>query len=293
MSVVESLIRGANSLFAEECATLAEQLRHSTVQVRDGRRGGGSGIIWRSDGLIITNAHVVRGRGARVELYDGRAFESMVIMHDARRDLAALKVRADNLPAAEIGDSDNLRVGELVFAVGNPLGISGALTAGIIQAYRPHDGRRGSQWVQADVRIAPGNSGGPLADARGHVIGINSMIVNGLALAVPSNSVERFLRRRGERAYLGITFQPVLIQGHENSGLLVLKVDANSPAEDAGLILGDVLLSANGRALGDPGDLAEALDIVPSDRKLRLVLSRGGRQVDCDVILRILLAEAA
>jgi serine protease Do len=298
MSVVESLIARANSLFAEECAALAERLRRSTVQVRDGRRGGGSGIVWRPDGLIITNAHVVRGRGARIELYDGRAFDSVVIARDTRRDLASLKIQADNLPAAEIGDSDGLRAGELVFAMGNPLGISGALTIGIIQADSRFDGRRSSRWVQADVRIAPGNSGGPLADARGRIIGVNSMIVNGLAVAVPSNAVERFLRRRREKAYLGITFQPVQIprreeSGREQHGLLVLKVEANSPAEAAGVMLGDVLRSANGRALGDPGDLADALDDVASDRKLRLVLTRGGRQVDCEVTVGAFMAEAA
>jgi serine protease Do len=298
MSVVEPLIAGANSLFAEECAALAERLRRSTVQVRDGRRGGGSGIIWRPDGLIVTNAHVVRGRGARVELSGGRAFDSVVIARDTRRDLASLKIQADNLPAAEIGDSDGLRAGELVFAMGNPLGISGALTIGIIQAHSHIDGRRSPPWVQADVRIAPGNSGGPLADARGRVIGVNSMIANGLALAVPSNAVERFLRSPQEKAYLGITFQPVQLprreqSGQERYGLLVLKVDANSPAEAAGLMLGDVLHSANDRALGDPGDLADALADVASDRKLRLVLTRGGSQVDCDVTVGAFMAEAA
>jgi serine protease Do len=298
MSVVESLIAGANSLFAEECAALAERLRRSTVQVRDGRRGGGSGIIWRPDGLIITNAHVVRGRGTRVELSDGRSFDSVVIARDTRRDLASLKIQADNLPAAEIGDSDSLRAGELVFAMGNPLGISGALTIGIIQAHGLIDGRRIPRWVQADVRIAPGNSGGPLADARGRVIGVNSMIANGLALAVPSNAVERFLRRRREKAYLGITFQPVQMPrreqvGQERYGLLVLKVDAKSPAEEAGLMLGDVLQSANGRALDDPGDLADALADVASDRKLRLVLTRGGSRIDCEVTVGAFIAEAA
>jgi serine protease Do len=291
MSVVDSLIAGTKSLFAEECAVLAERLRRSTVAVRDGRRGSGSGVIWRPGGIIVTNAHVVLGRGARVELSDGRTFDSVVTARDQRRDLASLKIRAENLPAAEIGDSDNIRPGELVFAVGNPLGIAGALTTGIIQAHGPADGRRSPHWVQADVRIAPGNSGGPLADAQGRVIGINSMIAGGLALAVPSNTIERFLRRRQERAYLGITFHPVQLP--ERIGLLVLKVDANSPAATAGLMLGDVLLSANGRMLSDPQDLGDALDEVASERQLRFALTRGGSQVECDVTAGTYRAEAA
>ena len=186
----------------------------------------------------------------------------------------------------------SIRPGELVFAVGNPLGIAGALTTGIIQAHGPADGRHSPHWVQADVRIAPGNSGGPLADARGRVIGINSMIAGGLALAVPSNAVERFLRRRREeRAYLGITFHPVQLP--ERNGLLVLKVDANSPAQTAGLMLGDILLSANGRMLSDPFDLADAVDEISSDRQLRFALTRGGSQVECDVTVGSYMAEAA
>src|SRR5262245_19602663 len=109
MSVVDSLIAGTKSLFAEECAALAERLRRSTVAVRDGRRGSGSGVIWRPDGTIVTNAHVVRGRGARIELSVGRIFDSVFTARDRRRDLASLKIQAENLTAAEIADSDSIR----------------------------------------------------------------------------------------------------------------------------------------------------------------------------------------
>ncbi len=294
MPVVDSVISAANSRLAEECAALAEFLRRSTVQVRDGNRGGGSGVIWRSDGLIVTNAHVVRGRRARVELSDGREFDAKVTAWNAGRDLASLRIEAGDLPAAAIGDSDRLRPGELIFAVGSPFGIAGALTAGIVHAQGPKDGQRGPRWVQADVRLAPGNSGGPLADARGYVIGINSMVANGLAIAVPSNAVERFLRRRGERAYLGVTFRPVLIPQQRQPGLLVLKVDAGSPAKEAGLMMGDVLLSAGGYELGDADDLAEVLSDVAADCKIQLSILRGGSRLTCEVILRArALAEAA
>lgn len=173
-----------------ELEAVAAALRRSTVQVRSRKMGVGSGVIW-NNGLIITNAHVLRGSRATVELSDGRVFDAVCI-RDAQQDLAALKVAAVDLSAATIGDSDTLRVGQLVLAVGNPLGVVGALTTGIIHAIGPKD--TFSKWVQADVRLAPGNSGGPLADAQGRVIGINTVIAGGVALAVPSNVVERFVR---------------------------------------------------------------------------------------------------
>lgn len=176
----------------EELVTVAAALSRSTVQVQSRKSGFGSGVIWHPNGLIITNAHVLRGSRATVKLSDGRVFDAVCIGRDIRRDLAALTVSVDDLPAATIGDSDDLRVGELVLAVGNPLGLVGALTTGIVHAIGPKD--TSSRWVQADVQLAPGNSGGPLANAQGRVIGINTVIAGGLALAVPSNAVERFLR---------------------------------------------------------------------------------------------------
>jgi serine protease Do len=176
---------------AQSLAEVAASLRRSTVQVRGRRFGAGSGVIWRSlnrASVVITNAHVLRGSSAIVELCDGRTLEALVMARDPQRDLAALRVNADDLAIAPIGNSEQLRVGELVLAVGNPWGISGALTTGILHTACAADG-----WIQADVRLAPGNSGGPLANAHGQVIGINSMIINGLAIAIPSNTVERFL----------------------------------------------------------------------------------------------------
>lgn len=176
----------------EELAAVAAALNRSTVQVRSRRFSMGSGVIWHAKGLIITNAHVVNGSRAMVELSDGRIFDAVCTSRDLQRDLAVLTVLADDLPAAIIGDSDALRVGQLALAVGNPLGLVGALTTGIIHTIGSKD--PASRWIQADVRLAPGNSGGPLADARGQVIGINTVIARGLALAIPSNAVQRFLR---------------------------------------------------------------------------------------------------
>ena len=171
-------------------AQLAERLQASTVRVADGRRGAGSGVVWSMDGLIVTNAHVARGRVATVTFHDGRSAGARVIARDPERDLAALKLEnaiAFALPVAGVRDSGTLRVGELVFAVGNPLGLVGAMTAGIVQ-------RLSDRFVIADVRLEPGNSGGPLADAQGRVVGVNSMVARGLALAVPSVAVTDFLR---------------------------------------------------------------------------------------------------
>jgi serine protease Do len=170
-------------------AALASALGRVTVEIRDGARGSlGAGVVWHPDGLILTNAHVAR-RDVAVVLSDGRARVARLVARDRGRDLAALVVDAGGLVAAEIGDSRTLRVGELVLAVGNPFGLPRALSAGLVHAI-------GRGVIQADLRLAPGNSGGPLADARGRVVGLNAMIVGGLAIAVPSETAWRFVREQ-------------------------------------------------------------------------------------------------
>jgi len=181
--------------FDDAFAKVGEKLRRSTVQVFDGRRGAGSGVIWRADGWIVTNAHVVRGNSARVRLADGREFEAEVIARASERDLAALYVAASDLPAAEIGASTAVRVGEIVLAAGSPFGVRGAVSAGVLHGVGSVARVGKQRWLQADLELAPGNSGGPLADANGRVIGINSMIAVSLGLAIPSHEVEQFLRR--------------------------------------------------------------------------------------------------
>jgi len=174
-----------------DLTAVTERLRRITVQVHGSSGGTGSGVIWISNGLIVTNAHVARDTAA-VVLPGGRAIEARGLAWDPEYDLAALALDAEGLSAADVGDSDRLRVGDLVVAVGSPFGLVGAVTAGVIHAIGPRR-TAGSSFIRADLRLAPGNSGGPLADARGRVIGINAMIVGGLALAVPSNVVARFL----------------------------------------------------------------------------------------------------
>src|SRR5260370_16855334 len=142
---------------------IAEKLRRSTVLLRGGHRGSGSGVIWNGDGLIVTNAHVARSSPACVQLCDGREFEATVTARDLHRDLASLRINASGLPAATPADSAQIRPGELVIAVGNPLGFVGALTTGVVHAVGPIRGFGAQSCVQVGVRLAPGNSGGPLA----------------------------------------------------------------------------------------------------------------------------------
>ena len=284
MAVIANELTQTPAGLTDAFVEMAEQLRRSTVQVRGRGPGGGSGVVWRADGLIITNAHVARGPQATIVLVDGRTFAATVTARDERRDLAALQVDATDLPAAVIGDSDALRVGALVLAVGNPLGLTGALTTGVVHAAATPDGPRGHGWVRADVRLAPGNSGGPLADAEGRVIGINSMIAGGLALAVPSNAIARFLRGAASRPALGVTMRPVRLPlgGKIAVGLLIMDVAAGSPAETAGLLTGDVLIGTGGTLFAQPDSLMQALyDVVPGDT-LRLDIVRGGRRIAID-----------
>jgi serine protease Do len=243
---------------------VGERLRRSTVQVRIGGRGrgGGSGVVWGADGLVLTNAHVARTAEAEVELWDGRCFNARVTSRDSRRDLAALRIEAvsleaGSLEAATAGDSDAVRPGEIVIAVGSPLGFAGALSTGAVHSVA-------GGWIRAGVQLAPGNSGGPLANARGEVIGINTAIVNGLGLAVPSNTAGDFLRY-GARPSLGVVMRPVHL------GLLLLELEAGGRADLASLRAGDILLTRI-------EDLNAALD---SGREvLRVHFLRGeGRQV--------------
>jgi len=171
-------------------AEIADRLRQVTVEIYS-TRGCAAGILWAPD-LIVTNAHVARGPRVLVRLADDRRVDAHLVTADRRADLAVLRMPRCEVAPAALADSDAVRVGALVVALGHPLGLRRTLTAGVVHAVSPPrpDGRR---WIQADLRLAPGNSGGPLADTAGHVIGINTMIAGGLALAIPINDVRRFV----------------------------------------------------------------------------------------------------
>ena len=212
---------------------ITEKLRRSTVLIHVSNRSAGSGVIWSSDGTILTNAHVARGRQVSARLWDGREFDATVASRDPRRDLASLHIQATNLPSVSVADSAQVRPGELAIAIGNPMGFVGALTTGVIHAIGPVRGLGPQSWVQADVRLAPGNSGGPLADAHGRLIGINTMVAGRLALAIPSNVVRDFLSAAPSDAWLGVTVRPVRIPRStvtDGFGLVLLEVESDSAA---------------------------------------------------------------
>jgi serine protease Do len=257
---------------------IAEQLRRSTVLVSPGGRGNGSGVIWSADGTVITNAHVARASQMRVQLWDGREFAAALISRDTRRDLAELRINAANLPAVAVADSAQVRPGELAIAIGNPLGFVGALTTGVVHAVGPLRRFGSEPWVQADVRLAPGNSGGPLADARGRVIGINTMVAGRLALAVPSNAVTNFLASDPIDAWLGVTVAPVQVPrpGSRSKvfGLVLLEVEPDGPAANASLLAGDILLGTDEKSFASLDDLSKSLQ-GSGPRVLRLAFLRG------------------
>lgn len=255
---------------ADAFGEVVEKLRRSTVKVKAHRNSGGSGLIWSRDGRIVTNAHVVDGAGSsgalEVELWDGRRLPGKIISRDRRRDLAVMQVEASDLPAATPGDSNALRVGEPVIAIGNPLGFIGAASTGVVQQFPVHKFEDRS-WVVSRLRLAPGNSGGPLANAHGEVVGINTMIPIGpiaaeLAFAIPSYSVAKFLNTPTKAdSGLGVVVRPVLVdRAARQLGLIVLEVIPQSPADRASLLEGDILVGAGDKRFQSVQDLEIAID---------------------------------
>jgi len=178
----------------------AERLRASVARILngDGSDGSGAAIAWRSGGVFVTSAHVVRSSNVNVMTPDGRQIRGEVVARDVHRDIAIVRAPAAKMPPVQTANPDVLRPGSLVFAIGHPFGVVEAVSAGVLQAvgWLPEGlelGRQRLRWVQADVRLAPGNSGGPLADSEGRVIGVSAMILAGLALAVPATDVEAML----------------------------------------------------------------------------------------------------
>ncbi len=275
-------------------ADLAERIRESVVHLRGVGGGSGTGVIWQPGGIVLTNDHVVAGAGGvlRAQTLDGRDLPATVMARSQDLDLAVLRIAADDLPHIRTGDSAQLRVGELVFAIGHPWGQPWIVTAGIVSGLGKAETRNGQRiaFIRSDVRLAPGNSGGPLLDARGRVIGINAMVFGGdLSVAIASHIVEQWLNSiQGRRVRLGVGVQslplPEGVLNERSSGLLVVSIEPDSPAEQAGLMVGDLLLHANAVSLERPEDLRTALQRA-ADATLRLRLLRAGEIRVIDTLL--------
>ena len=273
-------------------AEIVGRAHESVVQVRG--RGAGAGVIWDQKGLVLTNHHVLAGRRSAsktsVVLLDGREFDAEVVKRGRDLDLALLRVETGSaLPAAPVGDSDALRVGQLVYAIGHPWGRVGAVTAGVVSGLGVVGGpRERARYVQSDVSLAPGNSGGPLLNARGEVVGINSMIFGRLALSIPSNAASAWLNGQRPRLGVGILLVelPISLRGADatmpETGLMIAALQAGGSAERVGLLVGDVLLGAGGETPTDPQSLLDAI----AGGSVRLRVMRGGKIYFVDVDLK-------
>lgn len=280
--------------------SVAAHLTPRVASVRT-RRGAGSAVVLSAEGHLVTNAHVV-GEATRgeVEFSDGIEGPFAVVGRDPLSDLAIIRTGVDVPEPPEFGDADRLRVGSLVVAVGNPLGLEGSVTAGVVSALgrsMPARGRTATRLIedviQTDAALNPGNSGGALADSHGRVIGINTAVAGiGVGLAVPINATTRriltSLREDGRvrRAYLGLVSVPTPLEPRwvERSGkrraLRVAEVVSGSPAATSGIRPGDVILAVNGQPLADAQSLQKLMFANAIGRRTEITVLRGDALVD-------------
>jgi S1-C subfamily serine protease len=286
-------------------------VRRGTAQTPRGPRtfeapGAGSGVVITPDGYVLTNSHVVHGAGRLdVTLADGREAAAHLVGDDPATDLAVIRVAADGLPTAELGDSDRLRPGQLVVAIGNPFGFQTTVTSGVVSALgrslRSQSGRPIENVIQTDAALNPGNSGGPLVDSHGRVVGINTAIVSGaqgICFAVPVNTarwVAGLLIKEGRvrRAHLGITGEtrPIHVRIAREHGLArptgvgVAQVAPGSPAAAAGLRERDVIVALDDRPVAAVDDLLRELSRVPVGSRVRVGVLRRGQRIETEATL--------
>lgn len=269
------------------------------------RRGGGSGFIFTPDGLILTNSHVVHG-ATRIEvtLSDARHFPATTIGDDPATDLAVIRVDAPNLSPVTLGDSQQLRVGQVVIAIGNPYGFQSTVTAGVVSALgrslRSYSGRLIDDVVQTDASLNPGNSGGPLVASDGRVVGVNTATIlpaQGICFAIGINTAKfvasRLLRDgRIKRSYIGVSAQTVPIHRRlvrfydllRESGVVVLSLEPGSPSQKAGLREGDVIIALEGQPVAGVDDLHRLLTEVRVGVQSTITVLRGTEKLDLSVV---------
>jgi S1-C subfamily serine protease len=282
---------------------------HQAGRTRSGepreRRGGGSGFVFTPDGLILTNSHVVHD-ATRIEitLSDGRRVPAHTIGDDPATDLAVIRIDASGLQAVELGDSQQLRPGQMAIAIGNPYGFQSTVTAGVISALgrslRSYSGRLIEDVIQTDAALNPGNSGGPLVDSRGQVIGVNTATIlpaQGICFAIGINTAKfvasRLLRDgRIRRSYIGVSAQTVPIhrrvvrfyQLPQESGVVVLGVEDRSPARRAGLREGDVIVALDEKPVAGVDDLHRLLTDAQVGARCRLTVIRYTERLNLTVV---------
>jgi S1-C subfamily serine protease len=269
------------------------------------RRGGGSGFVFTPDGLILTNSHVVHdARRIEVTLADGRRMPASAIGDDPASDLAVVRVDEPGLTAAALGDSQQLRVGQLVVAIGNPYGFQSTVTAGVVSALgrslRSYSGRLIDDVIQTDAALNPGNSGGPLVDSMGRVVGVNTATIlpaQGICFAIGINTAKfvasRLLRDgRIRRSYIGVSAQTVPMHRRvvrfydlaKESGALVLSVEENSPAKRAGLRDGDVIVALEDHPVAGVDDLHRVLTDVRVGVSCALTVLRRTEKLELKIV---------
>jgi serine protease Do len=276
--------------------------REKGKDYRQKQKGEGSGVIVDKEGYVLTNNHVIEGADkVKVRMNDGREFVATVKGQDSRTDLAVLQIKAKDLPAATLGDSDKLEVGEWAIAIGNPFGLEHTVTVGVISA----KGRSGlgtgtyEDFIQTDASINPGNSGGPLINIDGEVIGINVMVIwpgQGIGFAIPINMAKQILNdliKQGKvvRPWLGISVQDLSaemaeqFQVKEKEGVLVGQVYAGAGAEKAGIVSGDIIKSIDDKAVKNVGELVREIQKKKVGQKVKLAIVRDGKSMAIDVTL--------